>query len=79
MLALFNFMRSKVVQVVGILGLAIITFAKLRADTREDAKQDLTRELEKADEERADAIRKRADAVPSRVRPAGTDTRGYRD
>lgn len=79
MLQVFNFLRSKVVQLVAVLGLVLLAFTKLRGDIREDAQEDLTREMEKADEDRAKVIRDRVADVPTRVQPTLSDTRGYRD
>lgn len=79
MIALWSFLRSKVVHLVAVLGLALLAFAKLRRDIREDAEEDITRDMEKADEDRAKTIRDRVADVPARVRPTPSDTRGYRD
>lgn len=79
MLQIIAFLRSKLVQVAAVVGFVLLAFAKLRSDIRDDAIEDNIRELEKADEVRADTIRKRVDDVPTRVRPTAEDNRGYRD
>lgn len=79
MLPVFNFLRSKLVQIVAVLGLLLLGYSKLRSNIREDAQEDLTREMEKADEDRAKVIRDRVADVPARVQPTLSDTRGYRD
>ena len=76
---LIALLRSKIVQLIAVASLALMFFLKVREDIREDAVEDFTYELEKRDEENAQSIRDRVDAVPDRVQPDPDDQRGYRD
>ncbi len=72
-------LRSKVLQITLAVGLAIILLLKARSEIRQDAQEDIIREVEKADEDRAQAIRERVRDTPRVVRDSAGDDRGFRD
>lgn len=72
-------LRSKALQITIAVGLTILVLLKARAAVRQDAVEDTTRKLEKADEKNAADIRHRVADAHRRVRGDGADERGFRD
>ena len=79
MITLWNLLRNKVVQLIGLLGIILIAYSKMRRDITSEAKEEVINTMERADEIRANDIRKRVADVPDRMLPDPSDSRGYRD
>lgn len=75
----FQLLRSKALQITLAVGLAILVLLKANAEIRQDAEEDLIRDLEKQDEARAQDVRDSVSDVPKRVQLDPSDARGFRD
>ena len=80
-LGALNALRSKAVQIALAVGFGLLVLLKARSEIRTDAEEDIIREMERADEKRAQAIRDRVSSASGRVRPVARpdDDRGFRD